>query len=110
MEMSYLDYLRMLTYGDVFYIRARSGTGKEYVTEKILDTLNGVNKYDWTNITNKFAELKKKPSDYTLTDYNEYVPDPKAICPYNVLHDIDIIFAIESSKPIIFDSMGHRSK
>jgi hypothetical protein len=26
------------------------------------------------------------------------------------LHDIDIIFAIESSKPIIFDSMGHRSK
>lgn len=99
-----------MTYGDIFCIRARSGTGKEYVTEKILDTLNGVNKYDWTNITNKFAELKKKPSDYTLTDYNEYVPDPKDISPYNVLHDIDIIFAIESSKPIVFDSIGHRSK
>jgi hypothetical protein len=98
--MNYEDMIKMKTYGDLFYMRA-----DKYVIKKILDDLNGVNKYDWTNITNKFSELKKKPSDYTLTDYNEYVPDPKAICPYNILPYIDIIIKNELGKLIILDSV-----
>ena len=95
--MNYEDMIKMKTYGNLFYMRRSRAM--------MLKALSEIG-YDWTNETKKFAELKKKkPSDYTLDEYNEYVPDPKAICPYNISPYIDIILKSELSKPIILDSV-----